>query len=95
MQIQISNRGADLTDDLRGRVEALATGLESRARGLELAKFVVEERETGKAVGVVLSWGEKQETVVRHAEAPDWERAFKDLDRRLERALEEAEAAST
>lgn len=90
MQTQISVRDVELTDELRARVEALSEGLAARASGLELAKFVLEERETGKAVGLVLSWGEKNDTVVRHAEAGDWDRAFLDLERRLERAIEEA-----
>ena len=90
MQTQISTRGTELTDDLTSRVEAVATDLSARTSGLQLAKFVLEERETSKAVGLVLSWGEKQDTVVRHAEASDWDRAFKDLERRLERALEES-----
>jgi len=66
-----------------------------RTTGLQLAKFGLEERETGKAVGLVLSWGEKQDTIVRHAEASDWDRAFLDLQRRLERALEDIESTST
>lgn len=90
MQTQISVRDVELTDELKARVEALSEGLAARATGLELAKFVLEERETGKAVGLVLSWGEKNDTVVRHAEAGDWDRAFLDLERRLERAIEEA-----
>lgn len=90
MQTQISTRDTELTGDLKSRVEAISANLLARASGLELAKFGLEERETGKAVGVVLSWGEKQDTVVRHAEASDWDRAFKDLERRLERALEDA-----
>ena len=95
MQTQISNRGMDLTDDLTSRVESLAAEVESRTTGLQLAKFVLEERDATKAVGLVLSWGEKQDTVVRHAEASDWDRAFLDLQRRLERALEASEAVST
>jgi ribosome-associated translation inhibitor RaiA len=89
MQIQISTRGTELTQELEGRVESVAGVLRERTRDLQMAKFVLEVRETGKAVGVVLTWGEKKETVVRHAEAGDWDRAFMDLDRRLERALEE------
>ena len=95
MQTQISNRGVDLTDDLTSRVESLAAEVESRTTGLQLAKFVLEERDTTKAVGLVLSWGEKQDTVVRHAEASDWDRAFLDLQRRLERAFEASEPEST
>jgi ribosome-associated translation inhibitor RaiA len=95
MQTQISNRGVDLTDDLTSRVETLAAEVESRTTGLQLAKFVLEERDATKAVGLVLSWGEKQDTVVRHAEASDWDRAFLDLQRRLERALEASEEVST
>ena len=89
MQTQISTRGTELTGDLEAMVEALSTDLSARATGLQLAKFVLEERETTRAVGLVLSWGEKQDTVVRHAEASDWDRAFKDLERKLERALED------
>ena len=90
MQTQISTRGTELTGELESRIAEVAAGLSAKTTALELAKFVVEERETGKAVGVVLSWGEKKDTVVRHAEAGDWERAFMDLERRLERALEES-----
>ena len=95
MQTQISNRDVDLTDDLTSRVETLAAEVESRTTGLQLAKFVLEERDATKAVGLVLSWGENQDTVVRHAEASDWDRAFLDLQRRLERALEASETVST
>jgi ribosome-associated translation inhibitor RaiA len=94
MQTHISTRGAELTDDLKARIEGVANDLADRAPGLELAKFVVEERETTKAIGLVLSWGEQQDTVVRHAEATDWDRAFLDLVRRLERALEEVSSES-
>ena len=95
MQIQISHRGLDATDDLRARVEALASEIEAHSQVVELAKFVLEEREALLAAGVVLTWGENQETMVRHAEAGDWDRVFKDLSRRLERALEESAAASS
>jgi hypothetical protein len=94
MQTQISTRGTDLTDDLKSRVEVVTADLSTRTSGLQLAKFVLEERETGKAVGLVLSWGEERDTVVRHAEASDWDRAFMDLERRLERALEDSTTAS-
>jgi hypothetical protein len=93
MQTQISTRGVELTGDLESRVEAVSADLSARTTGLQLAKFMLEERETGKAVGLVLSWGDKKDTVVRHAEAGDWDRAFKDLERRLERALDESPAA--
>lgn len=89
MQTQISTRGMELTADLETMVEAVSADLSARATGLQLAKFVLEDRETGRAVGLVLSWGEKQDTVVRHAEASDWDRAFKDLERKLERALQD------
>lgn len=94
MQTQISTRGMELTGDLESRVAVASADLSARTTGLELAKFVLEERENIKAVGLVLSWGENKDTVVRHAEAGDWDRAFKDLERRLERALEEDAAES-
>lgn len=95
MDRQISARGTELTDDLQVRVDSLMKELETRVPGLRMAKFVVEERPTGVGVGAILSWGEKSETVVRHAEAADWDRAFLDLSRRLERALEESSAATS
>jgi len=95
MQTQISTRGAELTADLESRIDSVVADLAGRTSGLQLAKFVLEERETTRAVGVVLSWGEKQDTVVRHAEAGDWDRAFMDLERRLERALDESPAESS
>ncbi len=95
MQKQISIRGVELTDELEGRIEALMQDLAARTEGVQLAKFVVEKREASFGVGVVLSWGEKKDTVVRHAEATDWDRAFLDLARRLERALEETPEESS
>ena len=92
MQTQISTRGLELTGDLESRVEAVSADLSARTTGPQLAKFVLVERVNIKAVGLVLSWGEKTDTVVRHAEAGVWDRAFKDLERRLERALEEGAA---
>ena len=89
MQTQISIRGTELTDDLQQRVDQLSADIADRADSLQLLKVVLEERDSVRAVGAVLSWGEKQETVVRHAEAGDWERAFLDLGRRIERALAE------
>lgn len=94
MNTQISVRGTEMTDELESRIETVTADLLARAPDLLLAKFVLEERETAKAVGLVLSWGEKADTVVRHAEAGDWDRAFKDLERRLERALEETEPSA-
>lgn len=94
MEIQVSTRGTELTDDLNAGVESVTALLAGRTSGLELAKFVLEEREATRAVGLVLSWGEKQDTVVRHAEAADWDRAFMDLQRRLERALDDAGEAA-
>lgn len=94
MQTQISTRSTQLTAELEDRIAEVTADIGRRTTGLRLAKFVLEERETVKAVGLVLSWGEKQDTVVRHAEAGDWERAFKDLERRLERALEDSPAES-
>ena len=95
MQIQISHRGTELTEDLENRIGALAADIDARATDLHMAKFVVEQRETLCSAGVVLSWGEKQETVVRHAEGSDWDRVFTDLGRRLERALEQLSGDSS
>lgn len=91
MQTQVSTRGTELTEDLRSRLDSVVEDLAGRSADLTLVKFVLEQREGTMAVGLVLSRGEKHDTVVRHAEAGDWDRAFMDLRRRLERALEEAE----
>lgn len=54
--------------------------------GLRMAKFVLEERAPNRAIGVVLALGDGT-TVVRHGQGGDWDRAFLELQRRLEKAF--------
>jgi hypothetical protein len=88
MQTQISARGFDLSEELRSRSQAVALVLAERDPDIRIVKFVLEERELDRAIGVVLAFGDGG-TLVRHAQANDWDRAFLELERRLERAFEE------
>jgi ribosome-associated translation inhibitor RaiA len=88
MRTQISTRATDLTEDLRHRAEQLAADLGRRQPDLRFAKFVLERKDLIHAIGLVMAFTQG-DTIVRHAEANDWDRAFLDLERKLERVLEE------
>ncbi len=86
-RVQVSTRGVAEDGELRERAEALLATLPGGAE-LEMAKFALEMREPSThAVAAILALRGVEEPVVRHAEAPDWERAFLELQRKLERAL--------
>jgi ribosome-associated translation inhibitor RaiA len=89
MKTHISTKGTDLTDELRGRTEVLAAELGKLEPGASMAKFMLEEQGERKSVSVVAVVGDG-DTVVRHALADDWDQAFVELRRKLERALEES-----
>lgn len=88
MRTHISMRGAELTEDMRARTERVADSVAERRTGLSMAKFVLEQRGPLRTIGIVLAFGDG-DTLVRHAQANDWDRAFLELDRKLERALED------
>jgi hypothetical protein len=86
-RVQVSTRGVVDDGELKGRAEALLTSLPAGTE-LEMAKFALETREPSThAVAVVLALRGTEEPLVRHAAAPDWEKAFLELQRKLERAL--------
>lgn len=86
-RIQVSTRGVGDEGGLKERAEALLGSLPG-STGIEMAKFALDRREPSThAVAVILALQGVDEPVVRHAAAPDWERAFLELQRKLERAL--------
>lgn len=88
MKIQVTYKGTDATADLESRLEAVQAKVESRAPDGRFAKYVVEETARAHAVGVVVTMAGGN-TWVRHAEGPDWERAFLEIERRLDRLGED------
>ncbi|MFO7587417.1 MAG: hypothetical protein R6X22_05020 [Gemmatimonadota bacterium] len=86
-RVQVSMRGMAEDAGLRQRAEALLGSLPA-GTDVALAKFSLERREPSThAVAVVLALRGVEEPVVRHAASSDWEKAFLELARKLERAL--------
>jgi len=86
-RVQLSTRGAVEGGELRERAEALLAALPA-GTVVEMAKFAVERREPSMhAVAAILALPGVEEPVVRHAASSDWEKAFLELQRKLERAL--------
>lgn len=87
MKIQISLRGCESTPDLEARLEALGARVSEVVPRAQFAKFSVESTVLSHAVGVVIALG-GGDTIVRHGDGPDWDRAFMELERRLDRLAE-------
>lgn len=86
-RVQVSRRGVTEDGGLRERAEALLGKLPAGTE-VALAKFSLEKREPSThAVAVVLALQGVDEPVVRHAASTDWDKAFLELERKLERAL--------
>ncbi|MGD8495268.1 MAG: hypothetical protein PVF05_03700 [Gemmatimonadales bacterium] len=87
MKMQVTYKGTDATADLESRLEAVQAKVQATAPGAGFAKYVVECTPRAHAVGVILALP-NGESWVRHAEGPDWERAFLEVERRLDRLAE-------
>ena len=86
-RVQVSTRGVEQGGELRERAEALLAALPGGPE-VAMAKFAVERREPSMhAVAAILAVPGVDEPVVRHAASSDWEKAFLELQRKLERAL--------
>jgi len=87
MKTQISLRGCESTPDLEARLEALGARVSEIVPHAQFAKFSLESTVLAHAVGVIIALGEG-DTIVRHGDGPDWDRAFLELERRLDRLAE-------
>jgi hypothetical protein len=84
MKTQVTTKGTEATPDLEARLAAVQSKVESRIADARFAKYVLEATPTIHAVGVVVSLADG-DTWVRHGEGDDWEHAFLELERRLDR----------
>lgn len=82
--MQVTYKGTDTTSDLDARLEQVQAKVEDAVPGARFVKYVVEETPRAHAVGLVVTLADGA-TWVRHAEGADWERAFLEIERRLDR----------
>jgi hypothetical protein len=90
MELHITAKGLELDDTLRGRVQKLVDGVGRARAGAKVANVVLERTPTTCAVAAVFGFGEDQESLATHGEAPDFDRAFLEIERRLEKELKPA-----
>lgn len=84
MKTQITWKGVDADPEIEALLDALRTRVEGTMPEARFAKFVVEDAPATRAVGLVVSLPDDA-TWVRHAHGADWEKAFLEMDRRLDR----------
>lgn len=89
METQVTFKGTERTEDVGTLLDAMQAKLEQAVPDARFAKYVVEARAGLNAVGLALTLADGG-SWVRHGEGPDWERAFLELERRLDRLTEEA-----
>lgn len=87
MDRQVTFKGTEPTDDLESRIEGVQSKLEEAAPGARFAKYVVEAAPRGYAVGLVVTLADGR-SWVRQAEGSDWDRAFLEIERRIDRLAE-------
>jgi len=87
METQTSMKGCEPNPELDARIETLRTKISETIPDARFAKFSLEATTTDHAVGLIVALG-GGDTIVRHGSGPDWERAFMELDRRLDRVGE-------
>jgi hypothetical protein len=87
MDMQVTYKGTDATADLEARLGDVQAKVEDAVPGARFVKYVVEETPRAHAVGLIVTLADG-DTWVRHAEGPDWERAFLEIGRRLDRLAE-------
>lgn len=87
MNTQTSMRGCESNAELDARMESLREKIAETIPDARFAKFSLEATATDYAVGMIVAL-HGGDTIVRHGNGPDWERAFMELDRRLDRIVE-------
>lgn len=87
MQMQVTYKGTESTSELESRIEAVQSKLEAVAPDARFAKYVIEQAPRGHAVGLAVTLDDGA-SWVRHAEGSDWERAFLEIERRIDRLAE-------
>lgn len=88
MRTQVTYKGTEASSELESRLGTVQAKVEATAPGARMAKYVIEVTPRAHAVGLVLTLADG-ESWVRHAEGTDWERAFLEIERRLDRLAED------
>lgn len=84
METQVTFKGTERTEEIGDQLDAFQAKLEEAVPDARFAKYVVEVRPGVNAVGLALTLADGG-SWVRHAHGDDWERAFLELERRLDR----------
>ena len=87
MKTQVSMKGCEAGAEVDERIAALQSRVEELIPDARFAKLAVEVTPTAHAVGMVVAL-DGGDTIVRHGNGQDWERAFMELDRKLDRLAE-------
>ena len=87
MKTQTSMKGCEPNPELDARMETLRAKVAKTLPDALFAKFALEATPGVYAVGLVVAL-DGGATIVRHGSGLDWERAFMELDRRLDRVAE-------
>lgn len=88
MDMQVTYKGTGSTSELESRIETVQSKLEAVAPDARFVKYVIERAPRGHAVGLAVTLADGG-SWVRHAEGSDWERAFLEMERRIDRLVGE------
>ena len=87
MKTQVSFKGCEAGGELEGHLERLQAKVEGTLPSARFSKFALEVTPAAHAVGLIVALA-NGDTIVRHGNGSDWERAFMEIDRRLDRLAE-------
>ena len=87
MKTQVSMRGCEGGAEVDGHLARLRSRVEEVLPDARFTKFVLEVTPAAHAVGLIAAL-ESGDTIVRHGNGSDWERAFMELGRKLDRLAE-------
>ena len=87
MKTQVSMRGCEAGAELEGHLNRLRSRVEEVLPDARFSKFALEVTPAAHAVGLVVAL-KSGDTIVRHGNGSDWERAFMEIGRRLDRLAE-------
>jgi hypothetical protein len=87
MKTQVSMKGCEAGAAVDGYLEKLLSRVKEVLPGARLSKLALEVTPAAHAVGLIVSLADG-DVIVRHGNGSDWERAFMELDRRLDRLSE-------
>ncbi|MFQ5530762.1 MAG: hypothetical protein ACE5FP_10515 [Gemmatimonadota bacterium] len=87
MKTHTSMIGCESSPELEARVKALLTRVRDAIHDARFAKFALETSPAAHAVSMIVAL-DGGDTIVRHGNGPDWDRAFMELERRIDRLAE-------